>query len=313
MKFALSSCWNSHRHEDGYALLSELADLGFTHVELSHGTRLSLVPGILRGVEEGLVKVASVHNFCPLPVGVMGAAPNLYEPSAVSRRERVLWLYNTRKTIDFAQRLQCDRVVLHSGRIRLLWGDPTPRFQAALEADEGKGGPLLAAIRRRALDRLRRKQGAFMKRLRENFGLIAPHARERGIRLGIENREAFPELPLDENLSPFLDSLNSEEGGVFGYWHDSGHAQLKQGMGLLQHAAFLEQLRPHLLGFHLHDVSTDGHDHQVPGSGVIDWAALAPLIREEDVVVMEMSPRLRSADIVAGRDFLMSTLPVLRA
>ena len=55
-------------------MLREMADLGFQYVELSHGVRLSLVPGILRALDEGFIKVASVHNFCPLPVGVMGAA-----------------------------------------------------------------------------------------------------------------------------------------------------------------------------------------------------------------------------------------------
>ena len=38
-------------------MLSEMAGLGFDRVELSHGIRITLVPGILRAVEEGLVKV----------------------------------------------------------------------------------------------------------------------------------------------------------------------------------------------------------------------------------------------------------------
>jgi sugar phosphate isomerase/epimerase len=309
MKFAISSCWNSHRHEDGHAMLRELAELGFDYVELSHGTRLSLIPGILRGIEEGLVKVASVHNFCPLPVGVMGAAPNLYEPSAVSRRERILWLHNTIKTLEFAQRVECDRVVLHSGRVRLLWGDPTAAFEAALEGDAGAGGEKLKTAREKGLKRLRKKQGGFMKRLKESYALVAEHARERGITFGVENREAFAELPLDEEMPGLLESL--KEHGAFGYWHDSGHAQLKERMGLLDHAEFLEKMRPHLAGFHLHDVSEDDHDHQVPGSGVIDWSKIAPQVRKGDVVVMEMSPRLRSDDIRKGRDFLLKTIPAL--
>eukprot|EP01035_Chromulina_nebulosa_P037749 gene37748-50959_t len=46
-----------------------MAALGYEYVELSHGIRITLVPGILRGVEEGIVKVSSTHNFCPLPTG----------------------------------------------------------------------------------------------------------------------------------------------------------------------------------------------------------------------------------------------------
>lgn len=292
-------------------MLRELADLGFEYVELSHGTRLSLVPGILRGVEEGLVKVASVHNFCPLPVGVMGAAPNLYEPSAVSRRERILWLHNTLKTLEFAQRMECDRVVVHSGRVRMLWGDPTEPFEAALEADAGARGDKLQAVREKGLKRLRKKQRGFMKRLKESYSLVAEQARERGITFGVENREAFAELPLDEEMPGLLESLAEHE--AFGYWHDSGHAQLKERMGLLDHAEFLEKMRPRLAGFHLHDVSEEDRDHQVPGSGVIDWAKLASQVRENDVVVMEMSPRLRSEEIREGRDFLLKTIPALSA
>jgi sugar phosphate isomerase/epimerase len=308
MKFTLSTCWNSHRHEDGYAMLREIADLGFRYVELSHGVRLSLIPGVLKAVDEGMVEVASVHNFCPLPVGVMGAAPNLYEPSAASRRERILWLNNTLKTLDFAQRIHCDRIVLHSGRVRLIWRDPEPGFNQAYDAAAGIETDDLVKARERGLKRLNRKKAGFMKRIRESFELVGERAAERGVRLGIENREAFGELPLDADMDELLESLPGE---VFGYWHDSGHAQLKERMGLLQHRAFLEKLRPRLIGFHLHDVSGEDRDHQVPGSGVIDWSILAANVRQGDVVVMEMSPRLQPGQITEGRDFLLNTIPAL--
>src|SRR4029434_6855087 len=44
---AFSTCWNSGRHTDGDAMLQEIkTELGFDFIELGHGTRLSLVPGI---------------------------------------------------------------------------------------------------------------------------------------------------------------------------------------------------------------------------------------------------------------------------
>ena len=61
-------------------MLQEMAGLGFEWVELSHGIKIVLVPGILKAVAEGVVKIASVHNFCPLPTGVTHAAPNHYMP-----------------------------------------------------------------------------------------------------------------------------------------------------------------------------------------------------------------------------------------
>ncbi|NBD38930.1 MAG: TIM barrel protein [Verrucomicrobia bacterium] len=307
MRFSISSCWNSHRHDDGYAMLVELANLGFDWVELSHGIRLSLVPGILKALDEGVVKISSVHNFCPLPVGVMGAAPNLYEPAAPTRRERILWLHNTLKTLDFADRVACDRVVLHSGRARFLFGNPGKALEAAAETTaepDATPPPVENALRK-----LRKAKKKPMKRLRESFGLLVERARERGVTFGVENREAFTEMPMDEDMKPFLEEMAAE--GPFAYWHDAGHAQLKERMGLLKHAEFLTGLRPLLTGFHLHDVSEEGKDHQPPGTGTIDWEALAPLIGGGDTVVMEMSPRLRSAQIREGRDYLRRVVPAL--
>ena len=46
-----STCWNSHRHQDGEEMIDEILSLGFDHVELSHGIKLSLLPGIMRAVD----------------------------------------------------------------------------------------------------------------------------------------------------------------------------------------------------------------------------------------------------------------------
>ncbi len=51
--YSLSTCWNSHRHTDGRAMLREIRELGFDYAELSHGIRISLLPGILDAVDAG--------------------------------------------------------------------------------------------------------------------------------------------------------------------------------------------------------------------------------------------------------------------
>jgi sugar phosphate isomerase/epimerase len=289
-------------------MLTELAELGFAYAELSHGVRMSLVPGILKAVEDGVIQISSVHNFCPLPIGVMGAAPNLYEPAAASRRERILWLHNTLKTIDFTARVGSECIVLHSGRARYFFGDPSRKFEDLWDKRTDGMEAQLEAQREKVLRALRKKARSGMKRLEESLGLIVERAKERGVKLGLENREGMGELPLDEEMLPLQERLKEHE--VFGYWHDSGHAQIKDRMGLLEHGPFLESLRPHLLGFHLHDVTEDDHDHQIPGTGTIDWAHLASQVRDGDVVVAELSPRLRPEEVMASRDFLLQTLPL---
>src|ERR1700739_3596715 len=129
--YSFSTCWNSHRHSDGRAMLREIADLGFEYAELSHGIRLSLVPGILEAVDKGEIKISSLHNFCPLPMGVTQAAPNLYEFSAENPRDRELAVKHTQRTLEFAARVKAAVVVLHLGSIEMK--DYTGKLEGLLE------------------------------------------------------------------------------------------------------------------------------------------------------------------------------------
>src|ERR1041385_7930645 len=117
--FSFSTCWTSHRHTDGRAMLREIRDLGFDFAELSHGTRISLLPGILEAVDAGEMKISSLHNFCPLPMGVNHSAPNLYQFSDERPRQRELAHKHTLKTLDFAARVKAPLVVLHVGSIEM--------------------------------------------------------------------------------------------------------------------------------------------------------------------------------------------------
>src|SRR6476660_2383633 len=117
--YSLSTCWNSHRHSDGRAMLREIRDLGFDYAELSHGTRVSLLPGILEAVDAGEIKISSLHNFCPLPMGVNHPAPNLSHFSSDRPSERELAERYTLKPIELAARLKAPIVVLHSGSIEM--------------------------------------------------------------------------------------------------------------------------------------------------------------------------------------------------
>ena len=100
-------------------MLREIRDLGFDYAELSHGIRVSLVPGILEAVGAGEIKISSLHNFCPLPLGVNHAAPNLYQFSDERPRQRELAIKHTLKTFEFAERVQAPLVVLHLGSMEL--------------------------------------------------------------------------------------------------------------------------------------------------------------------------------------------------
>ncbi len=85
-------------------MLREIRSLGFDTAELSHGIRISLLPGIIESVEAGEMKISSLHNFCPLPMGVNHAAPNLFVFSSTDPRERESAFKHSVRTIETAAR-----------------------------------------------------------------------------------------------------------------------------------------------------------------------------------------------------------------
>ncbi|MGI8964872.1 MAG: sugar phosphate isomerase/epimerase family protein, partial [Limisphaerales bacterium] len=70
--------------------------------------------------------------------------------------------------------------------------------------------------------------------------------------------------------------------------------------GFLHHFLHLESFAPRLAGFHIHDVAFPGKDHRAPGSGMIDFAALAPLVKPEHIKVFELSPSLSVEEVQKG-------------
>src|ERR1700733_4572396 len=284
--YSFSTCWNSHRHTDGRAMLREIRELGFEFAELSHGIRISLVPGILEAVDAGEIKISSVHNFCPLPLGVEKPSPNLYEFSAAKDRDRELAVKHTLKTFEFAKRVKAQIVVLHLGSIELK--DYTGKLEEMLERGE-KNSPKYEKLFAEVSKVREAKKETFFARTKETLKKILPEAEKRGLKLGCENRQALEEIPLESDFENFLSEFSSPN---ICYWHDCGHAQIKENFGFIRHAEFLKSLAPRLAGFHIHDVLFPAGDHAAPGDGIIDFVALTPFEKPENVKVFELSPNV---------------------
>jgi len=292
--YSFSTCWNSSRHSDGRDLLREIRDLGFEYAELSHGTRLVLVPGILDAVKAGEIKISSLHNFCPLPMGVEHSAPNLYQFTSDRARDRELAIKHTFKTFDFAQRVKAPLVVLHLGSMDLKnYGD---KLGGLLE-DGLRDTPRYEKLLAEAMQKREEKKKPFVERLYECLKIIVPEAEKRGLLLGCECREGIEEIPLEADFAALFQAFPSP---AVRYWHDTGHAQVKENLGFIRHATHLASLADRLAGFHIHDVQFPLRDHCPPGGGMIDYAALKPHVKPEHIKVFELSPSLPVEAVRAG-------------
>jgi sugar phosphate isomerase/epimerase len=292
--YSMSTCWNSHRHTDGRAMLRELRDLGFNHVELSHGVQMSLVPGILEAVTAGEVRISSVHNFCPLPMGVTKPAPNLYQCSSPSPREVASCWKHTLKTLDMAERVQAGAVVLHLGSVEMRpYTDKLLSLLRRGRQHENKYQQLC----RQADEKREARKEAYWLRTQEFVKRLIPEAERRGLRLGVENREALEELPFDGDFPGFFELFPSD---CLVYWHDFGHAQIKEHLGFVSHALHLESMQDRLGGVHIHDVLFPASDHRSPGAGTVDFKTLQTFVGPEVIKVFELSPRLSPDEVRAG-------------
>lgn len=275
-------------------MLLEIRDMGFEYAELSHGIRISLLPGIFQAVDAGEIKISTLHNFCPLPMGINHAAPNIYQFSSTDEREWENAYRHSIKTLETAVRVKAKLVVLHMGSIDMKeYTDKLIEMVAAGQKDSSKYMKLCEEVEMKRLEKKKRytdRAYAMLKRL-------VPQAESRGILLGVENREALEEIPLDGDYFFFWREFPQT---VVGYWHDTGHAQIKENLGFLHHRMHLEANSSRLLGFHIHDVAFPGKDHCAPGTGTIDFSALKDLVKPDHIKVFEFSPSMTPEEARKG-------------
>lgn len=288
---SISTCWNSDRHTDGAAMLQELLEFGFDRVELGHGIRISLMQGIQTLFDQGRVQFSSLHNFCPLPVEILTPSPDCLLFSSHREAERDRAVRQTLQTIDFAARLGAPKVVLHCGRVVM----PPVTDQLLRLAGKGRHlAPEYARLKTRAVRMREARAPKHIARLKDCLKRIVEHAAEKEVRLGLETRQAYEEIPSEREFPDLLDTF----APTAGYWHDLGHVQIRHNLGFVDHAEWLAKMAPRLLGCHVHDVIWPGRDHQPPFTGgSVDYEKLIPLIPKGMLFVWEMSPRRTREEI----------------
>jgi sugar phosphate isomerase/epimerase len=289
---SFSTCWNSGRHTAGDEMLREIkTQLGFELIELGHGTRLSLMPGIQKMFDSGEVRFSSLHNFCPLPVEVMVASPDCYQFSAVPSEERERAVRQTFQTIDFAERLGAPFVVLHLGEVNMR--PITDPLIGMIKAGKNFSRSYVRA-KLKAVQTRERRAPAHLQRVKDCLRRIIDHAVSKNIRIALESRRGYEEIPSERELRPLLEELNP---GQVGYWHDFGHSQIKENLGFIDHAEWLGAIGARAFGCHVQDCIWPAKDHEPPFTGGIDFEKLVPLLPTNCLFVWEMNPNKTAAAI----------------
>jgi len=246
--------------------LTQVKELGFDSVELSY----KVTEKQLKKAEDHLaklkLKVSSIHNFCPTPNDEPSDRhlSNYYRLSSVDEHERQQAVKWTNIAIDTAKRVEADVVVIHAGTLDYEDGRTSKLFD--LYVNGQKDSNEFEIERERILTLREANKGPYLDALKKSLDEVMSYSQTNGIKIGLETRYYPIEIPNFEEIGYFLNLYGSKG---MGYWHDVGHADMNERLGIKSHIDFLETYKDQLIGVHLHGIK-GRRDHLAPFEGDMD-------------------------------------------
>ncbi len=241
--------------------------LGFARFELNHAINSAMLEGLsLDGT------IASIHEPCPADVSMSVLKQRNWLISAPDEENRRQGVAAIRGSIDLAHKLGAGVVVVHPGRVDIDT-DIESELMSLYHAVKAER-PEYAQVKERLMAARAAQAETNMRSVRRSLVELAEYAARKKVRLGLENRYHYHEIPLPDELE---DLLSLDLGGVVGYWHDVGHAQTHENLGFGAHEEWLRRFggpKGRIIGVHLHDVAGIT-DHQAAGKGQMDWEMVA--------------------------------------
>ena len=279
-------------------MIEEILSLGLGCVELGYDLRSELIPGVKAMVESRAIRVKSVHNFCPVPVGAPRPHPELYTPASPDRREREFAVVHISKTLRFAAEMGARVVVCHSGNVDM----PKYSFDLLRMASRNEQfSEPYESLKLKAQLARDKKAPRQIDYLAESLEALLPVVKETGVHLALENLPTWEAIPSELESEQLMKRFHSS--GIRLWW-DIGHAQIRENLGFINSSRWLRRLAPHIAGMHIHDVAPPGEDHIMPPRGHVDFKALSDLAKMDMVRVLEPAPDTEAGQIVRAIEFL---------
>lgn len=291
--FAISTSWNSKSQLAIREMLSELREAGFENIELSHRFSAEKLEEISNLIDFFNLRVVSVHNYCPVP-----PKPQLdrdisdyYRMSSLNEAERKKAVEYTKRSIDTAKRFAANVVIIHAGVVEL---DENYGGKLIDLFNEGKAGSeYYNELKQRFLSIRREKSHLHLDAVTKSLKEVLSYAADSDIKIGLETRYYPEEIPNLEEMRYFLTVFKNE--GLY-YWHDVGHAEANERLGIAPHLAYLSEFSDRMLGMHIHDIK-GMEDHLLPFSGDFDFDKIVLYLSDKLIKVVEVNASAALEDI----------------
>lgn len=267
-------------------LLERAKKLGFDKFELSVEIPHTWLSDIKNSVDKKEVQILSIHNYCPrvekIPPG--RTIFSSYLISSEDETERRFAIELTKKSILTAKKVDASTVIIHAGEVVIK---PSGRDLSRFVQDFG----VKTKLYQNYLEELRKNRKLSSERYLLNtiksLREIANFAMDNNIKIGLENRFFYHEIPLLEEFGIIFSEIDLAN---IGFWYDVGHAEIFIRMGFMEsHKQLLEPYKNKIIGFHLHDVR-GMQDHYAPGEGELDFKQFFPYLSVETLKIIEAHP-----------------------
>jgi sugar phosphate isomerase/epimerase len=271
--------------QPGHRSLAEFFDaareLGFDAFELNHQISEEMV----RGAALPPDGIPSVHAPCPTNPRTRGA-----QLSSLDKEERAHAVEATTASIQLAEQIGAQAVVIHAGRVTV--------------------NPVLETELRVLYDRGQRATGRYTDFKTE---LAAERARHAGRHMEVPF--FYYEIPMPDEA----DQLLQEFAGPLAFWLDIGHAYVLEELGFVDHGEWLSGFGEQVIGVHLHNVRvvreqpnpgdqmlSDARlqDHIAPNTGVVDFAEVLRCVPAYAIFTCEFDARNSPDEVKAGLAYL---------
>lgn len=289
---SLSTSWNIRRAPTAYDALREIRRLGLAVVELSWVCREDL-ECIFELVRRGEIVVSSIHSPCGVHPG--NAAPGCFSEDDLASTDetlRCLAVDVVKRSIEVGVAVGARAVVVHLGFIAVD-GHAVQRRLVSLRSRFGADSPGYRDMLAHALDERSRKACPHLDAAMRSLCEILPVLDGTGMKLAIENRDYYHQIPNQEEMRAILSEFRD---APIGYWHDVGHEEIPKRVGWLE-SSWLPEFAPWVVGCHLHDV-VGFSDHLKPGRGELDFARILRELPRDALKVIEVNSDIPGEGVV---------------
>jgi len=292
---ALSTMWGAGNFSRLKDFFQTAQKLGFDKFELNH----QVDSAMLAGADLKNYHFTSVHEPCPADIPTERLKAQDWLISATDEDNRRQGVTAIKRSIDLAKALGAPVVVVHSGVVHADQsheGDLRRLFKAGQTHSQA-----YLDIKNRLIDLRAEPARHRLDAVKKSLEELIDYASLSGIRLGLENRYHYLDIPSLDEMGILLRLAGTDQ---LGFIYDIGHAWALDRLGFYPHDAWLKHYSSRILGVHLHDV-IGIDDHYAPGLGSVDFEQIANYLPDSAFRTCELQPASTPGELKAGLKYLI--------